>query len=380
MSNVLTFPVTALEAPASAPPIDHAVVAFETRCFEAYRNRNTSRGFGDDYADRCLTCVRKLMQHSQKPLGLLTAADYEAWTTHLAKERGLLSTTQRTYQTGVRQVFKHLVARTDLQNEAVKLFGRPIELVAHRENSIVHKLDDEAGSRRPPLSHDQMEQLFEAIDRAIDLAEIERPRAVRALKRDYTMIFTGYVYGLRLSELADLRPDDWRPCPDVPELGKFALLHVRKGKGSKGSGKRSRVVPTSHATYPAFLQWYLTEVRPAYQPGARSNEPLFFSEKALKHPGDRCQKVSGSTIEKAFKKLVIAAGLDPTIFSPHSLRRSMCQHEMMRAPTEYARAKAGHQSAATTQIYGQVPLEHQRKATSRLIRQQLQNLQEGAHG
>lgn len=366
--NVLRFPSPSATAAPTPAPVDPAVAAFQTRCFDAYRNRCTSRGLTPTYVEKCIGSVLALLRWSGRTLTTVTEADYEAWTTHLAKERGLHSTTQRTYQKGVRQVFKHVVKRQDLQNDAYRLFGQRIELVAHAENSIVHAMEDESAGRRPPLTHDQMEHLFNSIDAAIDRAEIERPRAVRGLQRDYTVIYTGYVYGLRVSELVGLRPDDWRPSPDLPELGRFGLLHVRNGKGSSGSGKRNRLVPTTHATYSSFLQWYLAHVRPLYRADAGPSDPLFFNE--------RGGPLTDASVQKAFKRLMNAAGLDPTLYSPHTLRRSMCQHEMMRAPTELARAKAGHASSATTQIYGQVPAEHLRKSSARLVRKQLREMQE----
>lgn len=367
--KVLQFPnLTAASGVASPESVEPAIAAFQKRCFDAYRNRCTSRGLNPKYAEKCLSSVVDLLRWSGQTLPSVTEADYEAWTTHLANERSLLSTTQRTYQKGVRQVFKHLVKRSDLQNDAFRLFGQRIELVAHAENSIVHVLEDETGGRRPPLTHDQMEHLFSSIDAAIDLAEIECPRAVRGLQRDFTVIYTGYIYGLRVSELVDLRPDDWRASPELPELGAFGLLHVRNGKGTNGSGRRNRLVPTTHATYPDFLRWYLAHVRPLYNPSAKSNDPLFYNE--------RNRKLTASSVQKAFKRLIKAANLDPTIYSPHTLRRSMCQHEMMRAPTELARAMAGHASASTTQIYGQVPAEYLRKSSARLVRNQLREMQE----
>lgn len=370
--SILPFPSAAPQPANPSSPVEAEAAALQERCFAAYRNRSGSRNLCPEYVEKCLASVRDLLRWCGKSLAQVREADYEAWTVYLANERHLATSTQRTYQKGVRQVFKLVVTRQELQNEAVRLFGERIELAAHTENSIVRTVEDETSGERPPLSHDEMECLFAAIDEAIDLAEIERPRAVRGLQRDYTVVFTGYVYGTRVSELTKLVPDDWRPSPDLPELGRFGFLHVRHGKGANGSGKRNRLVPTTHAGYPPFLQWYLAHVRPLYAPKAGPRDPLFYNE--------RGGALSPSSIQKSLKKLLDAAGLDPTIYSTHTLRRSMCQHEMMRAPTELARAKAGHQSAATTQIYGQVPVEHLRKGAARLVRSQLRDLQTDPSG
>lgn len=182
MSRILTFPGATSSAPAVTAPADEQTQAFQTRCFEAYVNHGTSRGLTESYLAKCLDSVRTLMRWSGKTLTSVTAPDYEAWTTDLAKERKLRLSTQRTYQKGVRQVFQYLVKRADLQNEALQQFGRRIELVAHADNSIAHVIEDETAGRRPPLSHDQIEQFFRAIDTALDLAELERPRALRSLQ------------------------------------------------------------------------------------------------------------------------------------------------------------------------------------------------------
>lgn len=235
MSRVIAFPLSP-SSPAGVPPVDPVAAAFEQKCFDAYRARNRSRGLADEYTNRCIASAQALLAWSSKPIALLTEADYEAWSTYLARERHILPSTQRTYQKGVRQVFKHITSRQELQNEAFKLFGSRIELVAHRENSIIHSVEDEAATRRPPLSHDEMTVLLDTIDQLIDVSEVERPRAARGLKRDYAAIYTGYIYGLRISELVALTPESFRACPDLPELGGFGMLRVTNGKGANGSG------------------------------------------------------------------------------------------------------------------------------------------------
>jgi site-specific recombinase XerD len=370
--KIIPFPSANLPSETAETPTDTHVQAFEEACFTAYRNFGTSRGLTASYLNKCVDAVRLLMRWSGKSLTALTAPDYEQWTTHLANARQLRMSTQRTYQKGVRQVFGYLVKRADLQNDAVRLFGKRIELIAHPENSIVHVIQDETAGRRPPLSHDEIERLFQAIETAIDLAELESPRGLRGLLRDYAVIYTGYIYGLRVSELASLTPDDWRLSPEVPELGRYAQLHVRFGKGARGSGKRSRIIPTTHAGFPEFIEWYLLKVRPLYKADCKDDEPLFFNE--------RGRQISACSIEKSFKRLIIMAGLDPNRFSPHSLRRSMCQHEMMRAPSDLARNKAGHTSDATTLLYGQVPAEYYRRHQARLVRAQLRELSDRRKG
>ena len=48
---------------------------------------------------------------------------------------------------------------------------------------------------------------------------------------------------------------DWRP-----DLGEFGKLHVRFGKGSRGKGPKTRLVPAIESV-DALVTWWLTDIR-----------------------------------------------------------------------------------------------------------------------
>ena len=56
--------------------------------------------------------------------------------------------------------------------------------------------------------------------------------------RDYLAASLWRRAGLRISETLMLDIRDWRP-----ELGEYGKLHVRYGKGSRGRGPKTRLVP-----------------------------------------------------------------------------------------------------------------------------------------
>jgi integrase len=73
--------------------------------------------------------------------------------------------------------------------------------------------------------------------------------------RDYFAASLWRRVGLRISESAALDVRDWRP-----EMGRYGTLHVRFGKGSRGRGPKTRLVPCIDGT-DALLHWWFTDVR-----------------------------------------------------------------------------------------------------------------------
>jgi len=80
--------------------------------------------------------------------------------------------------------------------------------------------------------------------------------------------------GLRVNEACKL------DLPDVKwELGRFGKLHVRHGKGARGSGPRERMVPLINGAG-ATLRWFIEDVWSCFDDDhARPGAPLFCSER-----------------------------------------------------------------------------------------------------
>lgn len=353
-------------AESSSPAID----PFTERCFERFKTRHQSRGLEEKYTTRCLGSIKDLMQHCGKPIYAIEETDYESWCRHLATERKLRKTTQRTYQKGVRQVIKYIFHTKELQLEAEQTFGRRFSLFAHPENSIIHRVQEEDEGRCQPMSHDEVNVLFDYFDEQIDRALIEAPRMYRALCRDKVMYYVIYVYGLRASEVGAIKFSDWASDRHIPECGRYAYLRVRFGKGSNASGKRSHVVPTTVPGIVELLDWYRTSIRTLYKSAEGYEETVFVSEHGA--------GVSASTIDSRLAEHLDRAGFKKGLYSPHSLRRSMVTHELMRGDAEFGREKARHKDAKTTVIYGKVPFEHVMRRANALIRQQLKDAASGA--
>ena len=118
-------------------------------------------------------------------------------------------------------------------------------------------------------------------------------------------------------------------------------LHVRKGKGARGSGPRSRWVPMLNGV-DAILKWYINEVRPEF-PGASG--ALFLAES-----GDR---LSSRSVRSSLQRKLVRAGLGGgDRFSPHGLRRACATHNCEQGLDLLAMQELlGHDHIGTTMAY-----------------------------
>ena len=120
--------------------------------------------------------------------------------------------------------------------------------------------------------------------------------------------------GLRVNEarcldLADVR---W-------ELGRFGKLHVRHGKGARGSGPRERMVPLINGAG-RTLRWFVEDVRGLFGDDfARHGAPLLPSER---HNADGTAARAGAEALRAGLAAAAAAHLPEweAALTPHVLR------------------------------------------------------------
>jgi integrase len=107
--------------------------------------------------------------------------------------------------------------------------------------------------------------------------------------RSYVMARLAAEVGLRLRELCWLAIDDLHFTH-----GPFGKIHVRMGKGSRGSGPRERLVPMLGEARP-LLVWWVQEVRGEFRDDwTMPRAPLF--------PSERDGPVSGSSFAKSLSE------------------------------------------------------------------------------
>ena len=164
------------------------------------------------------------------------------------------------------------------------------------------------GGLRIPPSAVQVARCSPGGGRAGDVPEV-RPGA-----RSYAAARLMAEIGLRANEARqlDLADVKW-------ELGRFGKLHVRKGKGARGSGPRERMVPLINGAG-VTLRWFIEDVWCCFDDDhARPGAPLFCSER--RNADGSAARVGDETLRCA---LATAAAVHlpdwPERVTPHVLR------------------------------------------------------------
>ena len=267
----------------------------------------------------------------------------EAFTVHLAVERGLARNTQLAYR---RDVLDYLrrggagmptadgVRRYLLELQAQ---GRGAATLARRISALraLARFLDEDGAAgpappldqvRPPRRAAPLPRILGSADLAALLAspQGQGPRALR----DRALLELLYGSGLRVSELVGLRTGDL----DLRER-----LVRCWGKGGK-----ERVVPFGRPAARA-LRDYLQHGRRALWPGGGRGDALF--------PGRRGRPLTRQACWKMIKGRAARAGIGRAV-SPHVLRHSFAT-DLLRGGADLRTVQEllGHADIGTTQVY-----------------------------
>lgn len=169
------------------------------------------------------------------------------------------------------------------------------------------------------LNELQVEQFLEKID----------TKAVHGL-RDRAMIELLYASGLRISELANARLENFN--------FEERMLRVT------GKGNKTRLVPVGRKACEA-LAAYLSGERPKLVK-PRSSSEIFLSERGM--------KLTTARIWQIVKKHARRSGLEQNIY-PHLLRHSFATHLLSNgADLRIIQEMLGHADISTTQVYTHV--------------------------
>lgn len=153
--------------------------------------------------------------------------------------------------------------------------------------------------------------------------------------RDYAVYRTLYHGGLRSAEAVGLASTDLHFT-----RGPFGKIHVRQGKGTRGSGPHPRWVPMlDHVDL--VLRWFVDDVRCRFGAGTQ----LFCDEGGgAMHPG---------SVRNRLAHLLTIEGRPSTDgFSPHGLRHACATHNYERGMDLVAiQQMLGHWAIGTTMRY-----------------------------
>jgi integrase/recombinase XerD len=169
------------------------------------------------------------------------------------------------------------------------------------------------------LNELQVEQLLEKID----------TKALHGL-RDRAMLELLYASGLRISELANARLEDFN----------FEQRIVR----ATGKGNKTRLVPVGRKACEALAAYLSTERPKLVKP--RTSSEIFLSERGT--------KLTTARIWQIVKKHAQRAGLEKNVY-PHLLRHSFATHLLSNgADLRIIQEMLGHADISTTQVYTHV--------------------------
>ncbi|MEW2371442.1 hypothetical protein AB0940_19075 [Streptomyces sp. NPDC006656] len=135
------------------------------------------------------------------------------------------------------------------------LFGVPVGRGGLDRFNRVRHTGDDAAVGLPPTG-ERLESFFSFVRSRVAVASDYRLAA-----RDYAMLRTPYLSGVRVSELVRLDQADV-----YPQLGPSGKLHLRFGKAANTSGPRPRWAPMLEGL-DRILAWHLADVRPPYPAG-----------------------------------------------------------------------------------------------------------------
>ncbi|WP_204015267.1 tyrosine-type recombinase/integrase [Virgisporangium aurantiacum] len=263
----------------------------------------------------------------------------------VARRSGLARLTVQHKAWALAHFFDFLIVR--YQGDIRRLTGVVVEQVIDEFNRPANA---DYGSVRVPPSVDEVERLFTAWRLWLPQARKFLPAA-----RDYLAASLWRRIGLRINETAMLDIRDWRR-----DLGEYGCVDVRFGKGSRGRGAKSRVVPAINAVR-ELLDWWMVDVRHQFGGDyANPDAPLLPAER---HPDPLtgcCPRAGTQTLRDGLTAAV-GRGLPSWRgrLTPHVLRH-FCASSLYAQGLDVKAIQEvlGHSWLSTTTRYIHVPVEH----------------------
>ncbi len=243
--------------------------------------------------------------------------------------RGLAYSTRRKYQSNITTFLDYLRSRH--AHDIWQRYRVAVPTVLDKFNRHTHRQDDREDAVIPPRP-EVLERFWSGLKE-----QMGKARKFAPLARDYALFKVLALAGLRIQEAVMLEVKDCRF-----DLGEHGKLHVRFGKGSKGSGHKSRWVPLLDGL-DQLLKWYLEHVRPAFS--ATQEGPLFVSESGKRLSRDTAR----ASLARRQKDLGFTAD---EMFSPHQLRHAFASSLAERGVDLLTlKELLGHVEVSTTFTY-----------------------------
>ena len=324
-----------------APVGPEELAAFETDVLAEFVLARASAGLADGTIRNDITNLGQAREWLGSPLWEMRPPDADRYFG--AAMRGAAKSTRSNRAQSLIAFFEFLELRH--QAEIHQLTGRivecPIDEINRPRGGHTPKL------RIPPTAA-ELAVLF-----AGWRAELATCRKFATTARNYAAAKLMSLVGLRINEVRSLDLDDvkW-------DLGRFGKLHVRLGKGSRGSGPRERMVPLINGA-DVLLRWFIEDIWGLFDHDhTRPGAPLFPSERSNRD-GSSC-RVGTEALRTG---LVDAVGTHLPAWAnkltPHVLRH-FCASELYLSGMDLVAVQEllGHSWIATTMRYVHVHKTH----------------------
>jgi integrase/recombinase XerD len=249
-------------------------------------------------SDFATWCVQKKIDNAQA-ITLPTITEYLA----AKKKAGLSAASIKLIVVALKIFFRFLAGKGEIARDPTEALSLP---------RIERYLPE-------TLNELQVDQLLNSVDTKAPLG-----------MRDRAMLELLYASGLRISELANARLENF-----YPEEGTIRVI---------GKGNKTRIVPVGRKACEA-LAVYLSTERPKLVKRRTGNE-IFLSERGT--------KLTTTRIWQIVKEKARRSGLEKNIY-PHLLRHSFATHLLSNgADLRIIQEMLGHADISTTQIYTHV--------------------------
>jgi site-specific recombinase XerD len=320
---------------------------FEQELVDQFLLAAVGAGVGDSTVNENRAVIFEFARFLGRPLWTAQPRDADAF---LARQRTTLGRARLTVQHkawSLARFYDFVVLR--YQVDIHRLTGHAVIQVIDEFNRPA-KAD--YGVLRVPPAADEVEELFAAWREWLPGTRKYLPAA-----RDYLAASLWRRTGLRIRETYMLDVRDWRR-----DLGEFGKIHVRFGKGSRGRGARTRLVPAINQAGD-LLDWWLTDVRHQFGDFAHPDAPLLPSERRDPATG-WCCRVQDQALRDG---LAHAVGRSLPAWSgrltPHTLRH-FCASSMYARGMDLKAIQEllGHEWLSTTTRYIHVHADHIERA------------------
>jgi integrase/recombinase XerD len=223
------------------------------------------------------------------------------------KRAGLAASSIKLHVVALKIFFRHLAAKGRITRDPAEALTLP---------RIERYLPE-------TLNELQVQQLLESIDTKVALG-----------LRDRAMIELLYASGLRISELANARLENFS--------AEEGILRVT------GKGNKTRLVPVGRKAREAIACYLVSERGKLIK--SRSGSEIFLSQRGT--------KLTTARIWQIVKKHAQHSGLEANIY-PHLLRHSFATHLLGNgADLRIIQEMLGHADISTTQVYTHVDQQH----------------------